>query len=689
MRGVELSSGYVAFKPRARLLKLIGSELISDDVVAVTELVKNAHDADATVVTITFHGVTTLEGSITISDDGHGMDRDALLGGWMQPAGSAKRGPQRKVSPSGRWVLGEKGLGRFAADKLGARLELLSRRSGSAAEVRATFDWDQFDSDTAMLGDVKNRWEIRPAIALSNQGTRLRIGRLRSTWTERMFRRLCTRLSRLHSPFAQGNNFAIRIESDEFPQYSGELPAGFLEKAPYSMDARFNGTDRIQVALRGTSPSVVPWQGASLDCGPIRIRLYAFDLETEAMAKIGPRTEVRSWLKEWCGISVYRDGFRVWPYGEPHDDWLRLDHRRVNNPVVCLSNNQVVGFVEISQRDNPELRDQTSREGLIQNPALDDLRRLIHFTLQLLEGDRQSIRHPSGRSRGLKVRDEGIVTIKEKDEETVASLRELAAKTAALNGGGRLASEIKGMATRLQEELTRREQEHHQWLASYADLAAQGQAVSGLAREIRPMLEKLLPLLKHRDRKLPEEEVELLSGSLSWMTARMELIGSLSGAPGKRRRAIEVPVELQRSAALLRHILNERGVDIAIHSSARNLLRVDMSPEAFRLLFHILVTNSLDWLHGVRWPQLKISAREDGHCCQLLICDNGPGIPDGLEEKVFAPGFSLKEGGRGMGLTIARHIVGLHGGSICAPRDKRRRGATICILLPRKRSRAT
>src|SRR5262249_4988507 len=93
--------------------------------------------------------------------------------------------------------------------------------------------------------------------------------------------------------------------------------------------------------------------------------------------------------------SVYRDGFRVWPYGEPHDDWLRLDQRRVNNPVVRFSNNQLVGFVEISRDGNPDLVDQTNREGLIHNQAYEDLRRLLYFVLQILEAGRQRVRHPS------------------------------------------------------------------------------------------------------------------------------------------------------------------------------------------------------------------------------------------------------------------------------------------------------
>jgi len=111
-------SGTIAFRPRARLLKLIGEELISDEVVAISELVKNAHDADSKSVTISFLGVTAPDGEISVRDDGTGMDRETLLGRWMEPAASTKVGAGRSKTPRGRRVLGEKGVGRFAADKL-------------------------------------------------------------------------------------------------------------------------------------------------------------------------------------------------------------------------------------------------------------------------------------------------------------------------------------------------------------------------------------------------------------------------------------------------------------------------------------------------------------------------------------------------------------------------------------------
>jgi len=324
----KLESGHAVFRPRARLLKLIGGELISDEIVALTELVKNAHDADASIVAITFSNATGPKGEITIHDDGEGMDLDTLLKRWIEPAGTSKLGPEGRYTKTGRRVLGEKGVGRFAADKLARHLELSSCKVGHNREIHAEFDWDEFDSDSRMLYEVTCHWTVRPVTGLTH-GTVLRLAQLRTTWNERMFKRVSTRLSRLPCPFENRNGFRIQINCDEFPQYSGELRSDFLKLGPYRVDAEFDGDQSVTLNLNGAHSLRHLWNGTGdLRCGPVRVRLFAFDLESDAIAKIGPPNDVRAWLKEWAGVSVYRDGFRVWPYGEPHDDWLRLDQRR-------------------------------------------------------------------------------------------------------------------------------------------------------------------------------------------------------------------------------------------------------------------------------------------------------------------------------------------------------------------------
>ena len=110
-----------------------------------------------------------------MTDDGCGMDLETLLGRWMEPAGSAKGGAGGRVTPRGRRVLGEKGVGRFAADKLARHLELVSRCRDADHEIRAAFDWDAFDTGSRMLADIRNRWEIRPVTEIAGSGTVLRL----------------------------------------------------------------------------------------------------------------------------------------------------------------------------------------------------------------------------------------------------------------------------------------------------------------------------------------------------------------------------------------------------------------------------------------------------------------------------------------------------------------------------------
>jgi hypothetical protein len=517
-------SGQVAFQPRARLLKLIGEELISDEVVAVSELVKNGHDADASEVVIAFRSVTTEAGEIDVCDDGHGMNLETLLKRWMEPAASTKTGNGRQLTRRGRRVLGEKGVGRFAADKLARHLEIVSRARGSKEEVRAMIDWDVFDDDSLLLAEVKNRWEVRAASAIRKQGTLLRMTGLRSTWTERMFRRLSIRLSRLLSPFRQGDRFTIRIESDEFPQYSGELRADFLQKAPYRIEAVFDGLETISIKVNGRAAIKQRWNGTGeLACGPVRIRMYAFDLEAEALAKIGPRTEVRGWLREWTGVSIYRDGFRVLPYGEPHDDWLRLDQRRVNSPVDHLSNNQVIGFIDIGRDRNPDLSDQTNREGLIHNRALDDLRRLVIYSMQALEAERQSIRHPAKRN----------------------------------GSSGDIARQLRQMQKQIEEQARKDTAHQCQVIAGYSGLAAIGQMAAGLAAVLPHELDRIRQLIESTrtilsNRKVPEvrDNLENLAACLGQLEEFQRAMSTVTGN-ADRRRAIDMVAEARNYQRLI------------------------------------------------------------------------------------------------------------------------------------------
>ena len=136
-------AGRGALRPKARLLRTLGSDLISSDKVALIELVKNSYDADAGVVLIRFRGpLKAGEGRIEVWDDGHGMDAATLQSSWLDIATDTKRRNPR--SDGGRRVLGEKGIGRLAAARLGEEM-LLTTRKQDSDEVKLLIDWTDFD----------------------------------------------------------------------------------------------------------------------------------------------------------------------------------------------------------------------------------------------------------------------------------------------------------------------------------------------------------------------------------------------------------------------------------------------------------------------------------------------------------------------------------------------------------------
>jgi signal transduction histidine kinase len=478
------------------------------------------------------------------------------------------------------------------------------------------------------------------------------------------------------------SGFRIHIESDEFPEYAGEV-AGYLGNAHYRIEAEYDGAGAVVVRLNGGRPVRQPWPGEPLACGPARTRILAFDLETESLARVGPRAEVRAWLREWSGVSVYRDGFRIWPYGEPHDDWLRLDQRRVNNPVVRLSNNQVVGFVEITGDGNPELRDQTSREGLIHNEAFADLQRLVLFVMQLLEADRQAVRHPASSDS----RSEGARTQSGNGSSLVPAIEKLAEKA-----DGEVASQLRHLGGRARADEIAKEYQVRRLLEGYSELAAVGHGAAVLGRSIEASLEKLSGILDDLDVSGNDPIARVLERARSTIGLAREQIEGISrpAAGSRRRRGIDLPVELERIRRSLGPLLDRAGATLEISvENSPELPRTEMRPEAFTAIIAAVVNNSIEWADPGRRLRIQAVVRITGAFVELAMSDNGAGVYESLQETLFEPQVSGRDGGAGMGLTLARDMMTAHGGRIDLVTDRRRKGATFRLTFLRKRARAT
>ena len=421
-------------RPRARILRTLGDELSSSETVAVIELVKNAYDADATRVLVRFQGPLEIgQGRIEVMDNGHGMSLETIQTTWMEPATLFRKRQQRSEQYSRR-VLGEKGIGRFAASRLANTLEVVTRRTGEDREIRALFDWSQFDDEHKYLDQVEVLWEESepaeicpggtiqalwgegqtPESSELTHGTILRMEGLRAIWGESQFETLHTGLSRLISPFFEQDQltrhdaFQIYLElPEQFAPLSGIIkPPEALKSPHYTIKGSVDETGHYTLTFKLPGQDVQECRTGQFtfpdrhtpQCGPFSIELRVWDrdsLSGLAHERGATIADVRRDLDAAAGINIYRDGFRVLPYGEPRNDWLRLDLRRVQNPTMRLSNNQIMGYVLISADKNPQLHDQSNREGLIEGPALDDLRELVKMVLAELEKRRYTIRRQS------------------------------------------------------------------------------------------------------------------------------------------------------------------------------------------------------------------------------------------------------------------------------------------------------
>ena len=178
----------------------------------------------------------------------------------------------------------------------------------------------------------------------------------------------------------------------------------------FDNDGRFNGWMRIQRGGQGPIPVdlAVPVSDGQAECGPVNVQLYIFDRETDAirgtMTRAGmgsvSTAEGRRILDDTAGVAIYRDGFRVRPYGDPQHDWLTLDRRRVQTPALHIGHNQISRYITVSGQAESGLVERSSREGFEQNDHFKRLAKLLEELLtKQVEPRRYDFRANAGLSR--------------------------------------------------------------------------------------------------------------------------------------------------------------------------------------------------------------------------------------------------------------------------------------------------
>lgn len=403
------------------LKRVLGQELITDDEVAIFEMVKNSFDAGASDVRLYFD-----DERIIVADNGSGMSFDDIRSKWLLVAYSAKREQNQsedyRDKAAGRHHLaGSKGVGRFSSDRLGNEITLQTRAKTSGAINRLVVDWSKFDADDrAHFDSIPVSFSETDAFDLPAElgelakrlksGTVIEITNLRHSWTRSDLQSLKASLAKLINPFGSGaDRFSIQIHApgelaedrtvEEHAKRSNrELSARdlvngvvgnfifsdlrakttFIDVAIEDGSIVSTLTDRGETVYRIREPN--PYkrlEGAGFHC-----ELYYLNMS----AKLTFARRVGLPSVQFGSTFLFRNGFRVYPVGEEDDDWFGYNRRKQQGYSRFLGSRELIGRVDIFGADTDFSEASSRNQGLIDTPAVRELQKcFMEHCLKRLE----------------------------------------------------------------------------------------------------------------------------------------------------------------------------------------------------------------------------------------------------------------------------------------------------------------
>ncbi len=686
------------FRPRARMLLQLGDQLIRNENIAISELVKNSYDADASVCTVKCLNIDKKEeGSIIVQDDGTGMTLDTVLNVWLEPGADFKRrlldGEQASLdfafTQPKRLPIGEKGVGRFGAHKIGSKVELITRAQGSASEIRIFVDWDTFEH-TKYLDEANIVIEERkPKLFIGeNHGTLLSISGLRQKWTQKMFIDFAEDVVTLMTPFDSDDAFTAVVElelSDKDKEERWKRKGIALEDIQRAalwevhckiedakitqFEMKFKPWESIDLPSRtitleniqtekkdtmevgrgiGEDPEKVNLAGKNV--GPIDIKAYIFDLDSDTLRfipEISP--QLKAYLAKNGGVRVYRDKLRVYDYGEAGNDWLDLDKRRINNPTRQIGNRNILAAASLARKHSRGLVEKTNREGFIDNEAYRVFTDAVRYVVDLIGTvrykDKEDIKKI--RSEGKKAAEKRVVSAIEDLKETIAdSLQDVKfdGKDSFINACMLQLDEIEQQYVRMNEVLLKS--------------SNMGLSFGIVVHEVEKRLSRLKGSVD-----LPEVDIDNLRTQIESIADIVKSYAAIASTDIKKtdiKKAIDVAlinVEFRLNAHKITLIPQyHKTLDAQVKLSLNSIVGVMIN----------IIDNSLYWLHKyeINHPKIFISTRDYVNEIGIVIADNGQGFTLPFEDAVKPFVTEKVVGGQGLGLHIADETMHMHGGKI-------------------------
>ncbi len=666
------------FKPRARLILQLGEQLIRNESIALLELIKNAYDADASTVRVMMKNLDIPEkGVIIVEDDGCGMTEEIIKNIWMEPGSDYKENLFKKGIRTpifGRLPLGEKGIGRFAAHKLGELITMITKAENNP-EIIIKINWGVFEKHK-YLEDVFVRLTSRnPQVFKNKTGTRIEIRKLRKPWTRGMLREVYRSILAFTSPFDTPESFQVIFETDH---------QDWIKDLLTMEDVKDFALFRFRCVLSGNSienfryeftpwPSMKKVTGRVVDetdeymskklflfydkekteinldkynIGSVIFEGFIFDLDSKILSLGVPdKKTLREYLKINGGVRVYREGIRVYDYGESGNDWLDLGIRRVNEPTKRISNNIIVAAVHLTREKSTDLIEKTNREGFIENDAFREFKKALIYSLAQIEELRYEDKEKIRTVYGLK-----SVKVKEPVVEEISNLKKVIEKKV----------KEENIKKDILRYLNRIESQYKEMRDILLRGAGAGLTLSVVIHEIEKIIGELKKSVKG-ERGI--EKIKSLVEHLSKLVEGYSIIIKKS-----ETKEWDLKKLIQQTIFNMEFRFDAHGIKIIDAYREKNYNPYIKC--ARNLVINSIINimdNSIWWLE-YKYRQQKfekkifvdITDSIEGYT-SIIIADNGPGLTL-PPEKITKPFVSAKPDGMGLGLHIVDEIMKAHYG---------------------------
>lgn len=640
---------------------------------------------------------------IEFRDSGEGMSLDDLRQAYLTVGTGARRKEVAAAVAKGQAApyLGEKGVGRLSAMRLGSKLYVASARREDTHLNTLEVDWNEFAIEGKLLDQIKVTPQEGPRKPQSSySGTIIRITDLQGVWSpDRIQNVAINELSRLWDPFS-GNKrrFRVAIFFNEDRVDIPRLDNAILELAHARVTGEYvinNGVPRLELDLwcgdlgKGNLPesrheeldridlrsltedTVEISRTAVRTVGPFKFDFYWYNRQRLKGSQALERQQVLKLQKLWSGIMLFRDGYRVFPYGDDRDDWLGLDRKALASPGYKLNKTQFIGRVLINRSGNPKLLDQTNREGLKDCDEKTVLVETLHYVINTrLRSFLDDVAKRAKKELDYEEAERRVQTLEQRAENSLKALRaKYREERPALNDLHEIIEEMRKYFSDAKEHAEQIEDERDRMV----QLAGVGLMLEVIAHELARSTEYTLKLLEDaKSKELPQDVVSVfntLRAEMKTMNRRLRVLDPLSVSGRQRRETFDFVSLVKEVANGHERQFERHAIKVEINTKTQSV-PIHGVRGMFVQILENLINNSVYWMDLRREedstyaPIIKIAIGDDHDLMEYT--DNGPGIQPSLRDEVFKAFFSTKGKSRrqGLGLFIARDAAEKHKGHL-------------------------